>query len=175
MDEQIFDMSLEPLRSRRSIDIERRGALNVTPTTFRGPGIILSSNRRPTLAAACGLIVANLYYVQPLVGPISASLGLPPEAAGLIVTMAQIGLRCGPAFDRAARDLVENRNLVLCVIGVAALALFGAALSTQPLQFLFAALLIGLGSVAVQILIPMRRISRLRHHEGVWSATSPPA
>jgi predicted MFS family arabinose efflux permease len=51
-------------------------------------------------------------------------------------------------------DLVENRNLVLCVIGVAALALFGAALSTQPLPFLFAALLIGLGSVAVQILIP---------------------
>jgi MFS family permease len=60
----------------------------------------------------------------------------------------------GPAFDRAAGDLVENRNLVLCVIGVAALALFGAALSTQPLPFLFAALLIGLGSVAVQILIP---------------------
>jgi predicted MFS family arabinose efflux permease len=51
-------------------------------------------------------------------------------------------------------DLVENRNLVLCVIGVAALALFGAALSAQPLPFLFAALLIGLGSVAVQILIP---------------------
>jgi len=51
-------------------------------------------------------------------------------------------------------DLVENRNLVLCVIGVAALALFGAALSTQPLPFLFAALAVGLGSVAVQILIP---------------------
>jgi predicted MFS family arabinose efflux permease len=51
-------------------------------------------------------------------------------------------------------DLVENRNLVLSVVGAAALALFGAALSTQPLQFFFASVLIGLCSVAVQILIP---------------------
>ena len=47
------------------------------------------------LAVACGLIVANLYYAQPLVGPISASLGLSPEAAGLIVTMAQMGYVAG--------------------------------------------------------------------------------
>ncbi len=106
------------------------------------------------LAVACGLIVANLYYAQPLVGPISASLGLSPEAAGLIVTMAQMGYVAGLLLIVPLGDLVENRNLVLCVIGVAALALFRAALSTQPLPFLFAAPLIGLGSVAVQILIP---------------------
>jgi predicted MFS family arabinose efflux permease len=106
------------------------------------------------LGTACGLIVANLYYAQPLVGPISASLGLSPEAAGLIVTMAQIGYVAGLLLIVPLGDLVENRKLVLCVIGVAALALFGAALATQPLQFLGAALLIGLGSVAVQILIP---------------------
>jgi len=106
------------------------------------------------LAVACGLIVANLYYAQPLVGPISSSLGLSPEAAGLIVTMAQMGYVAGLLLIVPLGDLVENRNLVLCVIGVAALALFRAALSTQPLPFLFAAPLIGLGSVAVQILIP---------------------
>jgi predicted MFS family arabinose efflux permease len=106
------------------------------------------------LAVACGLIVANLYYAQPLVGPISASLGLSPEAAGLIVTMAQMGYVAGLLLIVPLGDLVENRNLVLCVVGVAALALFGAALSTQPLPFLLASLVIGLGSVAVQILIP---------------------
>src|SRR4030088_3470965 len=106
------------------------------------------------LAAACGLIVANLYYAQPLVGPISASLGLSPEAAGVLVTMIQMGYVVGLLLIVPLGDLVENRKLILCVIGMAALALFGAALSMQPLQFLFAALLIGLGSVAVQILIP---------------------
>jgi predicted MFS family arabinose efflux permease len=106
------------------------------------------------LATACGLIVANLYYAQPLVGPISAALGLSPEAAGLVVTMAQVGYVAGLLLIVPLGDLVENRKLVLCVIGLGALALFGAAFSTRPSQFLFAALLIGLGSVTVQILIP---------------------
>jgi predicted MFS family arabinose efflux permease len=106
------------------------------------------------LAVACGLIVANLYYAQPLVGPISASLGLSPKAAGLIVTMAQIGYVLGLLLIVPLGDLVENRKLVLCAVGAAALALFAAALATHPLQLLFAELLIGLGSVAVQILIP---------------------
>jgi predicted MFS family arabinose efflux permease len=106
------------------------------------------------LATACGLIVANLYYAQPLAGPISASLGLSPEAAGLVVTMAQIGYVAGLLLIVPLGDLVETRKLVLYVIGLGALALFGAALSTRPPQFLIAASLIGLGSVAVQILIP---------------------
>ncbi len=38
-----------------------------------------------------GLIVANLYYAQPLVGPISSALKLSAAAAGLIVAMPQIG------------------------------------------------------------------------------------
>lgn len=47
------------------------------------------------LAAACGLIAANIYYAQPLVGPISGSLGLSPQAAGLVVTMTQLGYGAG--------------------------------------------------------------------------------
>lgn len=49
------------------------------------------------LAAAAGIIVANLYYAQPLIGPISAATGISPGAAGLIVTLTQIGGRssCG--------------------------------------------------------------------------------
>jgi predicted MFS family arabinose efflux permease len=106
------------------------------------------------LAAACGLIVANIYYGQPLVGPISAALGLSPGAAGLIVTLTQIGYGTGLLFVVPLGDLLENRRLVLALIGVAALALLGAALSTQPLPFLAAALFIGLGSVAVQVIVP---------------------
>ena len=30
-------------------------------------------------AAACGLVVANLYYAQPLIAPISAALSLSPQ------------------------------------------------------------------------------------------------
>ena len=46
-------------------------------------------------AAACGFIVANIYYAQPLIAPIAAELGLPPRSAGLIVTLTQLGYGAG--------------------------------------------------------------------------------
>ena len=106
------------------------------------------------LALACGLIAANIYYAQPLIGPISAALGLSLHAAGLIVTMTQIGYGAGLLLIVPLGDLTENRRLICAGIGVGALALLGAACSTHALPFLTAALFIGLGSVAVQIILP---------------------
>jgi predicted MFS family arabinose efflux permease len=106
------------------------------------------------LAVSCGLIAANIYYAQPLIGPISAALGLSLHAAGLIVTMTQIGYGAGLLLIVPLGDLTENRRLICVTIGIGALALLGAACSTQALPFLTAALFIGLGSVAVQIILP---------------------
>jgi predicted MFS family arabinose efflux permease len=106
------------------------------------------------LASACGLIAANLYYAQPLAGPISASLGLSPEKTGLIVTLTQIGFTAGLLLIVPLGDLIENRRLVLVTMGVATIGLLGAALSPSAVEFLAAALFIGLGSVAVQVLVP---------------------
>ncbi len=106
------------------------------------------------IATACGLIAANIYYAQPLVGPISASLGLAPQAAGLIVTMTQIGYGAGLLLVVPLGDLFENRSLVVAIVCVAIVALLGAALSTHAAPFLLAALVIGVGSVAVQVLVP---------------------
>ena len=108
----------------------------------------------PLFAASCGLIVMNLYYAQPLAGPISASLGLSPAAAGLIVTMTQIGYGMGLLFIAPLGDLVENRRLILSVTAIATVALVIAALARGPSVFLAAAMMIGLGSVSVQILVP---------------------
>ncbi|SEE08134.1 Predicted arabinose efflux permease, MFS family [Rhizobiales bacterium GAS188] len=114
----------------------------------------ISTETTLLLAGASGLIAANIYYAQPLAGPISTSLGLSPEATGLIVTLTQIGYGAGLLLIVPLGDLIENRRLAVTMTGVAALALLGAALSTQPLGFLAAALFIGLGTVAVQVLVP---------------------
>ena len=106
------------------------------------------------LAIASGLIVANLYYAQTLVGPISASTGLSAKAAGLIVTLTQVGYTLGLLFVVPLGDLLENRRLILTGLLVTAAALIAAALSTGPLVFLAAALAIGLGSVAAQVIVP---------------------
>jgi predicted MFS family arabinose efflux permease len=105
-------------------------------------------------AAACGLVAANLYYGQPLAGPISAALGFSPSATGLIVTLTQIGYGLGLLLIVPLGDLLENRRLVLSLIVCAAAALLAAAFSPSPSLFLLASLCIGIGSVAVQVLVP---------------------
>ena len=106
------------------------------------------------LALSCGLIVANIYYAQPLVGPIAAELGLSPKAAGLVMTMTQLGYGVGLFLIVPLGDLVENRRLVVSVLALGAIALATASYSTHPIPFFAAALCVGLGSVAVQILVP---------------------
>ena len=114
----------------------------------------ISSGMVLLLAIASGLIVANLYYAQTLVGPISASTGLSPKAAGLIVTLTQIGYTLGLLFVVPLADLLENRRLIITGLAVTAAALVVAALGTSPVVFLAAALAIGLGSVAAQVIVP---------------------
>jgi len=106
------------------------------------------------LAASCGLLAANIYYPQPLAGPIGAALGLPASATGLVVTLTQLGYGIGLLLVVPLGDLVENRKLIATLTGLAMLALLGAGLSTQPATFLTAAFLVGLGSVAIQVLVP---------------------
>ncbi len=107
------------------------------------------------IATACGLIVANLYFAQPLIALIAADLGLSPAQGGLIVTMTQIGYGLGLLFVVPLGDLFENRRLILIVLAVGIVAALGLALSTAPAAFLGFSLLIGLGSVSVQILVPL--------------------
>jgi len=106
------------------------------------------------MAIATGLIVANLYFAQPLVGPISQATGLDPGAAGLIVTLTQIGYCLGLIFIVPLGDLVENRKLILCALALTAVALLAAAFSNSAALFLTAAFCIGLGSVAAQVVVP---------------------
>ncbi|QOY96809.1 MFS transporter [Massilia sp. UMI-21] len=106
------------------------------------------------LAVSAGLIVANLYYAQTLVGPISAATGLSAQAAGLIVTLTQVGYALGLLFIVPLGDLLENRRLVFVALLATSAALALAASSTSAWTFLAASLGIGLGSVAAQVLVP---------------------
>lgn len=106
------------------------------------------------LAAACGIIVANLYYAQPLVGLISSSIGLSAGSAGFIVTLTQIGYVVGLLFVVPLGDLVENRRLIVVSLFLTAIALAGAAIAKHAVLFLAASLVIGVGSVATQVLVP---------------------
>ncbi len=106
------------------------------------------------LATATGLIVANLYYAQTLVGPISRATGLAAGAAGLIVTLTQIGYCLGLLFIVPLGDLMENRRLIFSALLTTAVALLAASTTSSANLFLAAAFCIGIGSVAAQVLVP---------------------
>jgi predicted MFS family arabinose efflux permease len=118
------------------------------------------------MAAATGLIAANLYYAQPLAGPIAQAIGLPPHLAGLIVTLTQIGYGLGLLFIVPLGDLVENRRLIVIMIGAAAIAMIAAGLSTAAIPFLIASLAIGLASTAVQMIVPFAAGLAPEEHRG---------
>jgi len=106
------------------------------------------------LATACGIIVANLYYAQPLVGVISSSIGLSANSSGFIVTLTQIGYVVGLLFVVPMGDIIENKRLIVVSLLLTAVALAITALSKQALPFLAASFVIGVGSVAAQVLVP---------------------
>lgn len=106
------------------------------------------------LATACGIIVANLYYAQPLVGLISKAIGLSPGSAGLIVTLTQIGYVAGLLFLVPLGDIIENKKLVVASLLLSAAALTLTAFVKHGTLFLAAAFFVGLGSIAAQVLVP---------------------
>lgn len=118
------------------------------------------------LALATGLIAANLYYSQPLAGPISADLGMSPELTGLIVTLTQIGYGLGLILIVPLGDLLESRKLIVTMLVIVSLALLSAALADAALPFLAAALAIGIASVVAQIIVPMAAGLASPEHRG---------
>jgi len=105
-------------------------------------------------AVACGVMVANLYYAQPLLDLIGPDLHLSPGIAGLIVTLTQLGYGAGLVLIVPLADRLENRRLILATIAVTAVALAALALSPSTSAFLIAAAAVGFCSAGVQMVIP---------------------
>lgn len=107
------------------------------------------------LAFCCGAVVANLYYAQPIVELIAPQIGLSSANASLIVSLTQFGYALGLLLLVPLADLMENRRLVVGFTLASGVALLCAGLTHSPSVFLVLSLLIGLTSVAVQILVPL--------------------
>lgn len=113
-------------------------------------------NRRLTVvfAVACGLAVANLYYIQPLLSAVARDLHESTGAVGLVVTASQGGYAAGLALLVPLGDLVERRRLVTVVLSGGVLALVASALAPSVAALAAASVAVGLTSVVAQILVP---------------------
>jgi predicted MFS family arabinose efflux permease len=107
-----------------------------------------------TLAAACGLSVANIYYAQPLLTLIASSFHVSQGTATIVVTATQFGYALGVALLMPLGDLLENRRLATATMLGTAVALLAAAFAPTLTVFLAVSVLVGITSVVAQILVP---------------------
>jgi len=125
----------------------------VSPAVAAPPA--LSTGMTLFFAATVGVIVMDLFAAQPLTGPISADLHLPPGLAGLVAMLPQLGYAAGLALLVPLVDLLENRRLIVATLAVCAAALALPAFTQSGAVFLLATLAAGAASSVIQMLVPM--------------------
>lgn len=106
------------------------------------------------MALTSGLVVANSYYAQPLVGTIAEYFRASSTSVGLIVTASQVGYAIGLALLVPLGDLMERRRLLTVMLLATCLCLLGMAFSPSWPVLAAAAVLVGVGSVVGQVLVP---------------------
>lgn len=105
-------------------------------------------------AVACGVIIANNYYAQPLLNLLAHAFGVSFGVAGLIVTVTQIGYALGLVLIVPLGDILDRRRLIVGVLSGAVLALLVATFAPSIVVLLAASLVLGLTTVVAQVLVP---------------------
>src|SRR2546423_8682453 len=83
------------------------------------------------MALCTGLIVANIYYCQPLVVMIAKEFKVAGSTAGTITFFTQLGYALGLLFFVPLGDKLERRAQIIGTTALAVLSLIAAALSTS--------------------------------------------
>ncbi len=114
----------------------------------------LTRGQARLLAFTAGATAANLYYAQPLLPVIATSMRVSQTSAALLVTLTQLSYGAGLLLIVPAADITRRRTLfgVLLSIDTLAVAASAAAPDLRALGAL--ALVLGLTSVVIQMLIP---------------------
>ncbi len=120
------------------------------------PGTDLLKRGHIVIMAICtGLIVANIYYNQPLLVLISRSFNIPETEGGRIAFLTQAGYALGLLFFVPLGDKVERRGQILWMAAFAVGALILAACAPNLLSLEIASVLIGATSVIPQLILPL--------------------
>jgi len=107
------------------------------------------------MAVSCGLVVANIYYNQPLLAAIGRTFRLSDSSASLVATATQVGYTLGMLFVVPLGDMLERKRLILIMLLGAAGCMALAAVAPSFALLTAASVLIGILSAVPQLLVPM--------------------
>lgn len=107
------------------------------------------------MAFCTGLIVANIYYCQPLVVLIAKDFNLNESDAGSITFLTQAGYAIGLFLLVPLGDMLEKKKQILFTTALAIVALIIAGFSKNFLVLELASVLIGACSIVPQLILPL--------------------
>lgn len=109
----------------------------------------------PLMAVSAGVIVANIYYNQPILQAIALSLEVTETQIGKISMLSQLGYGLGMFFLLPLGDKVNRKNLILLLCCLLVLTLFFITLTSSLTVLYILSFFVGLFSTPAQIILPM--------------------
>ncbi|AVK49793.1 MFS transporter permease [Clostridium sp. MF28] len=122
-----------------------------------------NANTRPILtkllilvmSIACGLTVANLYYIQPLLGDIAKTFHVDQLSIGFAAMLTQIGYAIGMIFILPLGDIKEKRNLIVIMLLFSVISLMSMFFSSNIYILTISSFAVGFTSIIPQLIIPL--------------------
>jgi predicted MFS family arabinose efflux permease len=113
-----------------------------------------------------GLVVANIYYNQPLLNDMANTYHVSNGKAGQVSMLTQIGYAVGMLFVVPLADMVKRKRLMLIDFVFVIAALLLTALAPNIHILILSGFLLGATSIIPQLLIPMGAHLAKPHERG---------
>ena len=106
------------------------------------------------MALSVGTVVANIYYVQPLLPDVGRSFDMSPTEIGVVAMLGMAGAGVGQILFVPLGDIRERRGLIVGMISAASLACALAATAQNSIWMMAAMLLVGFTVAVNHVTIP---------------------
>jgi len=107
------------------------------------------------MTIATGLIVANLYYNQPLLVIIAKTYQVNDAKVRQVAALTQLGYAAGMLFIAPLADMLRRKRLILSCLAVCVIALLASAAAPGINLLIIASFFMGVFSLIPQLLVPM--------------------
>ena len=115
----------------------------------------LSGTLITLMSIAIGVIVANLYYLQPLLHQVTKDFRISESKATLLLVLIQAGYAAGLAFVVPLGDLIPRRRLAVIVFTLSSVMVLAGAVAHSFVVFAAITFFIGLASCGGQVILPL--------------------
>ncbi|WP_075006812.1 MFS transporter [Stigmatella aurantiaca] len=135
-------------------------------TASHGGSESLSRGLRWLLAAGAGLSVASLYYSQPMLGVMKATLGASDAAVGLVPTLTLLGYALGILLLTPLGDRFDRRRIILIKATLLSVALLLGSIAPDMGVLLAVSFAVGLTATLAQDIVPAAAALASEHERG---------